>query len=290
MCKKLEVINLYKDSTVRSIRGVFSISDEDDLDQCWHHFHVGDSERVKSLEYFLSLFYEFSHNHLLKDKETFFELISEKSNLYYYLTIQDHVVSQSFASFVQNKQLDFISDEQTITIRIAYGQENNKAVADKKPIKMKPITIPTHDFICYDDLQELLILCEDMQDIMHGAKKHGFVEELYIRLRSCFSLFCLNLNSYGQLQKVITTLQEFSLLINSEKEGLLNLSADEVLLIEGFVFNIERWLKSLFIEGGVEVSFLDDSFAADLQTIKMMVSPLSQDHVEEEDLADIFDF
>ena len=289
------MINLFKDDTVSSIKQTFSIGGEADLDECWHYFHLYHDD-LEQLHYFLELFYKFSYHIILADEKHFFELIEEKSENYYYLTIFNKEVASSFALFLNNKEQQFLCDNEKITIRLEKTPISQEAVPSKdravlKRVKVDEILIPPFEFIDNEELSELFILCEDMQDVITNAKRYGFVDDLYIRIRSYVSLFCLSLNNYSELVRVAQILQSFSILINNEKEGFLNLNSDQILLIEGFIFNIERWLKVLFVEGGVEISFMDDSFDADFQTIKMSVSTLEQEeHVDEDALADIFDF
>lgn len=300
MKTKQKIINLYEDDEISSLKLVFSISNEDDLDQCWHHFHEDHDEASNGLNHFLPLFYKFTLKYTLTHTEHFFELIAEKSQDYYYLTIWNTLVAQAFEVCLDGHGVDFLSDEERITVRIEKTPIRiPKSIDSYVPVHQAETiqtvhrdktVLPKHDFVSYDDLEDLLIACEDMQDIMMSVRKHGFVENLYIRLRSCFSLFTLCLGAYPQLASVTSSIESFSALINNNQDAFTNSKSDEIVLIDGFIHNIERWLRMLFIEGGVEVSFMDNSLYADLETIKMFLSPQEDEQSAEEDLAAIFDF
>ena len=301
MRKKQKIINLFCESQISSVKQVFSISDEDDLDQCWHYFYQNHSDALL-LQDFVALFYEFSNRYIMSEENYFFELILETSEDAYFFTIWNKKASQALHTFLTGKGFDLSFEKKRLTVRVektsnkiseieANEIRNKKILASIKSDSEKTKNILAYDFLEEEDLQELLVLCEDMQDIIGISKKHGFVEALFIRLRACFSMFSLLLRSYPQLSKVTNAITGFSALINTNQERFSELSVDEILLFEGFVYNIERWLKALFIEGGVQLTFMDNSLNADLETISSVIAfNKDVDPCHDNDLEAIFDF
>jgi len=301
MRKRQKIINIFDDEMISSIKQVFSISDEDDLDQCWHYFHHHYQES-KGLQNFIALFYEFSNQFIMNTEKHFFDLILEKSKDDFLFTVWNKHVSEAFSNFLADKSLDFRFDSKRVSVRIkkaadkvsedkANDLRNNKILQSIKDESQKTKDIPVFDFLEADDLEELLVLCEDMQDIMEVSKRHGFIDALFIRLRSCFSLFSLSLRSYPQLSKITTAITGFSALINTNQERFAELSVEEIQLFEGFFYSIERWLKALFIEGGVQLGFMDNSLNADLETITSVIAYNKEiNPSEENDLDAIFNF
>lgn len=297
MRKSQKIINLFNEKNISSIKTVFSISNEEDLDQCWHYFQQHHDASTQSLDHFISLFYKFAYDYLAQSQEHFFELILESSEEHYYLTVWNKLVSKKLSDFLEDQELEYIFDHKKLSLRL----EKDISMVPETRVDLLPACkvqlqkdspyIPSFEFISTDDLNELLASCEDMEDIILLSKQHGCVERLFIRLRSCLTLFVLTLSSYNELEKVTRTVKSFSALINHNEEAFLSLSIDKILLIEGFIFNIEKWLKALFIEGGVSLDFMDDSLQSDFEMISLLI--LSDDSLatdEEENLEAIFDF
>jgi len=300
MRKTQKIINLFGEKEISSIKRVFSISDEEDLDQCWDYFHTKHSQS-QSLNHFMQRFYEFTHHYIMENDSYFFDLILEDSQEYYFLTVWNKKISKQLALFLEKEKLDFLFDKKRLTIRL-------ERIVDKvmdehtPPIKkilpkvstaeaQKTLEKNPYDFIATEEVEELLVLCEDMEDIIHIAKKNHFCEALFIRLRSCVSLFAFTLEKYQEIKSVSSIMRHFSALINTKKDRFLELSSDEILLIEGFNFNIQRWLNTLFIDGYSELNFMDDSLQADYEMIvQLLVSPKEPSDIVERDLSEIFDF
>ena len=66
------------------------------------------------------------------------------------------------------------------------------------------------------------------------------------------------------------------------------LNSDEFSLVYGFIGNIDRWINTLFIQGGADLHFMDNSMKADFETISQIIAPTADE--ENFDLDDIFDF
>lgn len=304
MRKQQKIINLFNDVHISSIKQVFSIANEDDLDQCWSYFNQNETYTNSDIEKFITVFYEYSNQQIIQFPETFFELILENAEDYYYFTIWNPAVAESFARFIDKQPCNYMSDDKKITIKLkrskvkpkivqtaAEDQKNQRLIAAINSKENATANIPAYTFILNDDLQELLTLCDDMQDLILSAQRHGFVDDLFIRFRSCFSLFALELRHYNELASVADTITNFSALINTHQDNFSSMSRDEILLIEGFINNITTWINTLFIKGGAELTFMDSSLQADYETISMLFAPQSDEcSIEEENLDDIFDF
>ena len=83
-------------------------------------------------------------------------------------------------------------------------------------------------------------------------------------------------------------MSEFSMMMNQNKEYFFKLNTDQIALIEGFVHNFERWLKVLFVHGGADISFMNRSMRADMETIHVMTHPTCE--LSSDNLDAIFDF
>ncbi len=108
-------------------------------------------------------------------------------------------------------------------------------------------------------------------------------------MRSIFSLFCLTLSYYKKISPIAITISNFSNLINGNEDRFIKLTKLELMLIDGFIENIDTWLQTLFIKGGANLYFMDNSLKADFETIQEMILP-QKNASEEISLDDVFDF
>lgn len=177
MRQSQKIINLYKDRSIRSIKHVISIGDEEDLNQFWHYFHSEVTNDYRLLYHFISL--------------------------------------------------------------------------------------------------------------MYREKKVGFDHDVLIRLRSCLSMFSVSLMNYQQVAHISNLSVEFSVLLNTHQHRFKEMLPEEFALIEGFIHNIDRWANTLFIAGGADLHFMDNSLKADLDMTKMLIEP---QEFSEMSIDDIFDF
>jgi len=302
MRTKRKTINLFDDTKVDNIKHVISISDEDDLNQCWDFLSTIDYESFDDVHALLTQFYNLALAYVLNKKTHFFEIILEQNKHYFYLTVWNKKTALLFKKYAKKTSLDFIYDDKLITIKLdktvyrkqmlKLKKQNDKRQKNliksvSKPKKAKPI--PAYTFIETDDLEELLKLSEDMQDFIISMKQNGINDSMFISIRSTFSMFCLILRYYNQISPMATTITHFSNLINQNHNKFILLDEDELALIDGFINNIDHWLQTLFIKGGADLHFMDNSIKADYDMISELIEPQKVEF-SEEDLDDVFNF
>lgn len=301
MRKKQKIINLYHDESIGSIKHVISIGNEEDLNQFWHYFHSEVINDYRLLYRFIGLMYRFTSKLFEKDKDLFFELIIEQTDEIFYFTVWNAIVSkyleEKFTEYEHG--FEYLIDTKRICIKL--GKErlleqgviyNNKQKNRRREIISSVqdkvyVLQPAYDFLHDEDKEEILNLCDDMSDIIYRAKKVGFDHDVLIRLRSCLSMFSLCLMNYKQVSHISNLSLEFSVLINMHEDKFKKMLVEEFALIEGYIHNIERWINSIFVTGGAELHFMDNSLKADLDMIKMLVVP---QEFTETSIDDIFDF
>ena len=299
MRKKQKIINLYEDRDISSIKQVFSIGTEEDLDQCWSYL-ADESGGSYDVHTFLSIFYEFSNKALSKEPQLFFELILERSESYFYFTIWNGDVAKKLSEHLTYEATHYLIKGERLSVRIdrkVSSVDKKSGIKEQQIIESVTSTdhatkdIPVYSFLEHEDLEDLLGLSDDMQEVMMVAKKHGFADELFVKFRSCLSLFSLTLRNYYELRDIATTITNLSALVNTHQQRFEILSEDELVLIEGFVLGVDRWLNTLFIKGGADLAFMDDSLQADLNMIEMLILPQEERVADDDDsLDDIFDF
>lgn len=297
MRRQQKIINLFDDRTIYAVKQVISIGNEEDLNQLWEHisiYHAG--LESQSYPFFVSL-YELSERFLQSIPGIFFEIIVEQSDDYYYFTVWN----KKFIPFVQHhwekRGIEHLSDTKKITVRLPKPSNDMKEATDMLRVTHLIETIRTpHHIVCLepytfieqDDLHELLELADDLNLLLCEAIHHSFTQDTLIKMRSLFSMISLILNHYQEVEDMALIISEFSMMVNQNKEDFLNLSSEQIVLIEGFSHNFERWLKVLFIQGGAEIGFMNRSMRADMETIRSMTQP--QLESSQIDLDAIFNF
>lgn len=297
MRRHQKIINLFDDKNVFAIKQVISIADEEDLNQLWEHittYHAGLESH--SYPFFVSL-YELSERFLTTFSDIFFEIIVEQSDTYFYFTVWNKVFIDFVREHWEKRGVEHLSDDKKITVRLQKPIQNIKESRDIQRIsKLIEHTDPNHPtttiepytFIAKEDLRELLELADDLNTHLYEAAQTSLTSDSLIRLRSYFSMISLTLNHYEEVEEMALIISEFSMMVNQNKEDFINLTNEQITLIEGFTRNFERWLKVLFVQGGAELGFMNNSMRADMETIRAMTHPTCE--LSSDDLDAIFDF
>lgn len=302
MRNQQKIINLYRDSSVCSIKHVISIGSEEDLNQFWHYFHSEVTKDYKFLYRFIGVLYAFTARLFEKNDALFFELIIEQNEECFYFTVWNTEVSEALNLLLggKSKAHEFRVDKKRITVKLdketslrqeaLYLEKQNGRVARlmaSVQSEEKGVQEP-YDFLDKEDQEEILDICAEMVDNIARAKKHGFSNDLFTRLRSSLSLFSLTLIPYTRIFFVSNLITEFSVLMNNNKAPFQQMPYEQIALIEGFVSNMERWAHTLFVLGGADLHFMDSSLRADLEMIKRLLEP--EEAEDEAALEAIFDF
>lgn len=302
MRKQQKIINLYRDSSVCSIKHVISIGSEEDLNQFWHYFHSEVTKEYKFLYRFIGVLYAFTARLFEKNEALFFELIIEQNEECFYFTVWNTEVSEALSLLLGGKSRahEFRVDKKRITVKLdkETSLRQEALYLEKQKGRVARLMASVHseeksvqepyDFLDKEDRNEIIKMCDDMVDMMYRAKKIGFQSDVYIRLRSYLSIFSLTLLPYSQISRVSELITEFSVLMNNNKLLFQQMPYEQIALVEGFVNNMERWAHTLFVLGGADLHFMDSSLNADLEMIKRLIEP---EEVEDEAaLEAIFDF
>lgn len=297
MRKQQKIINLFEDTSIYAIKEVVSIANEEDLNQLWEHITAHHThETSKSYPFFISL-YELSERFLVTYPELFFEIIVEQSDEFFYFTVWNREFCQFVGQHWEKRGIEHLSDGKKITAKLHKPIAHE--VVDHDTIRINHLLstlttpeitqlVPAYTFMDLEDLHELRELSEDLSEHLAQIQFSSLTNDAFIKMRSYFSLICVILNHYEQVEEMALIMSEFSMMINQNKEDFCTLSKEQVGLIEGFSHNFKRWLTVLFIQGGAQIGFMNNSMRADMETIRAITQPCS--HSSEEDLDAIFDF
>ncbi len=302
MRKQQKIINLYRDSSVYSIKHVISIANEEDLNQFWHYFHCEVTKDYKFLYRFIGILYAFTARLYEKNEALFFELIIEQNDTCFYFTIWNTEVSEALALLLEGKRKmhEFHVDKKRITVKLDketsirqdafYKDEQNSRVKRlMTSVKREQTSLmEPYDFLEKEDREEVLSICADMVKNMLRAKIHGFSKDLFTQLRSSLSLFSLTLIPYNRVFYISNLATEFSVLIYKNSVSFQRMSSEQISLIEGFVNNMECWAHTIFVLGGADLHFMDNSLKADLEMIRRLLEP--QESEDEMALDAVFDY
>lgn len=296
-----KIINLYEDKDLFSIKKVISINSEEDLNQFWDYLSNSSNPIHGLIHNFTTKFYNFALSYMSREDAEFFEIILEENEDCFYFTLWNKKIALLFENYLEKTSIEFLCQKSRISIKLTKEKFQDdleilhKQDKKREKILIKSVTKPDkvkrierYTFIGDDDLDELMNLNEDLQDLMYQTKRLGLNIEVFISLRSAFSLFCLTLRYYDEIGPMSTTITEFSNLMNTNTEKFISLNDLELELINGFISNIGTWLHTLFIDGGAHINFMNHSIESDLQTISMLIK--DEEIEEDTDIDDIFDF
>lgn len=302
MKNKPNIVNLFDDKNIFSIKYIISISKEEDLNQFWSFVTISKNETHELVYMFLTRFYNFALSYMIHKKAEYFQIVLEESEDFFYFNLLNKKISKLFKKYLQKTSLNFIYNDKEISIKLKklkYKEKIQKIEMKNKKREQNLIRSVTnantfkkrvepYNFITKEDLDYLLELSDDMQSLMIHSKKNGFTNNIFISLRSVISLFCLTLRYYDKISPIAVVITNFSNLINLNREKFIKLNEAELMLISGFISNIDYWLHTLFVNGGADLYFMDNSINADYLMIENLITP----KYDENDLSidDIFDF
>ncbi len=302
MRKKQKIINLFNDKDIYQIRHVISIACEEDVNLFWDFISASNNPTHDLIHAFITKFHNFALSYIRDNKKLYFEITLEESDGYFYFTLWNQKIARAFKFYIQNTPFEFLYDKKKISIKLSKLKclKNIETINLKNekreqylinsvinPEKNKRIEVYT--FLNQEDLEYLLKLNEDMQELAFQINKIGFNKNIFISLRSIFSLFCLTLSYYERISPIAITITNFSNLINGNAERFIELNKSELLLIDGFIENLDTWLQTLFINGGANLYFMDNSLKADYEMIQALIMP-KEETCYEISLDDIFNF
>lgn len=124
------------------------------------------------------------------------------------------------------------------------------------------------------DLKEITEFAEDLTNYFAESKYSGLSRNILIKISASVSLSSLILSFYSEIKWLSEIMTEFSILINEYKDKFLNLSLEQIELLEGFTHNFEVWIQQFLFNKHSDISYLNNSFRGDLDTIKLMLNPM----------------
>jgi hypothetical protein len=297
MRKQQKIINLFEDTSIYAIKEVVSISNDEDLNQLWEHITAHHThENSTSYPFFISL-YELSERFLATYPELFFEIIVEQNDEFFYFTVWNREFCQFVGQHWEKRGIEHVTNGKKITAKlhkpIICEQARNDEIRINhllSTLTTPEITqhVPAYTFMDLEDLHELKELSEDLSEHLTQIRYSSLTNDAFIKMRSYFSLISVILNHYEPVAQMALIMSEFSMMINQNKEDFCKLDEEQIGLIEGFAHNFKRWLTVLFIQGGAQIGFMNNSMRADMETIRAITQPYS--YSSEEDLDAIFDF
>jgi hypothetical protein len=171
-----------------------------------------------------------------------------------------------------------------------YSINKKKSSVENHFIEILPTHIAPYTFINNEDLVEMQDIIEKMQESRYENIYDLLTKEELLAYRTTFSYYSNYLKFYSQITIVSNVVAELSVLISLYCDKCLILGNDFRTLLQSFVNNLAYWQEKLFINGGEELTFLDDSFQADLEQIKISLELYDNVLEEENSLEDIFQF
>lgn len=267
---------------------VFKINSEKDVDDFWSYliFRLNLERNEKNYDRFARLYNFLNDNKNFLSPLKSINISLRESSEKYFLFIETSidVMINRFIKRLEALNFPYSYDKKVLSYAIEKRVPKETAGVKKSEAEKPGV----YDFISPNDLEEMRYCIEKMHD---GSYSKVYMEELsaYRETLSCYSGF---LQQYPQLGSINSSVAELCIILSLYSEESAEMGIDFRRLLQSFVNNIWYWQESLFVKGGEDLHFMDDSFRADLSQIKMTLK-LYDEVGEEEELAlleDIFDF
>lgn len=267
---------------------IFKISSQMDLDDFWSYFifRLNLEKNENTYDRFARLYNLLSANAALLSPSKYL-MISLKESCETYILYIETPVKAILEKFIQRLQvlgLSYVYEDKVLS----YSIDKNSPQDIKTEEKSEREVYGVYDFIAQSDLEEMAVCIGKMQD---GNYSRVYIEEIgsYYETLSHYSSF---LQLYPQLNTMNSYISELCMVLSLYGDRCSELGMDLKMLLQSFVNNIAYWQESLFVRGGEELHFMDESFKADLSQIKMSLGLYDELTAETSDecLEGIFDF
>jgi hypothetical protein len=308
--KSRKVINLFNDRSIQGFKVVFNINDEDDLTDFWSYFfdmQTTFSESRELIDDILKLIFEHASFILREHEGITFDIIVEQSDIAVYFTVWNLEFAERYLENTY-KEIHHLFNGARISYKVEKTECELPTSGIKKPILEEPtpkeIELPSqeeesttqedtdnvkiHTFIVEEDLSDIKDYGERLEEIAYYLKSKGLNRDTISTYSANISNIANTLEGYPEAAFMSTILKELAVSMNSKQDEILAFGDDIILLLEGFVFDFNRWFDVLFFAGGEPFTFLDATLETNLSTIKQFIDP--QEDEGDEELDDIFDF
>lgn len=148
-----------------------------------------------------------------------------------------------------------------------------------------------YSFLVPDDLDDISNAIERLLDNANIESPQLSIEEIHA-FRTAFSYISSILKFYSELIIVANVIAELSVILSLHHEAILREQATHRVFLYSVMTNLSQWFTTLFIKGGEELDYMNASFQADLDQIKMALNLYDDVYADNAscDLDDIFDF
>lgn len=265
----------------------FNIYSEKGLDDFWSYFifRLNLEKSEGTYDRFARLYNFLSDNKKLLSPVHYINISLKESCEEYVLFIETTIDSMINKFIKRLKILNFPYTYENEVLSYSIDKKSSQ-----KPLETskKIVDYSVYNFIDQDDLDEMNACIGKMRD---GNYNRVYFEEIST-YQNALSKYAGILRLYPQLNTINNYFAEIAMILSLYSDECIELGVEFKTMLQSFVNNIWYWQESLFVTGGEELHFMDDSFKADLSQIKMMLN-LYDELIEEESqcqLDDIFDF
>jgi len=275
--KERKHINLFEDQDIRCYKVVFNITNEEDLLQWWEYQLENSIEKYQDSITFIHALYRACYRIIEKHNLTF-DIIFEKSQEGVYWTIWSKKVFELLKSTCKEcKAAECRADEQRISFKISASTCPIRKPSKHIHIEKIPKTVSIYDFLEDDDKEALIEINSELIDELIYLENRGFSERSIDKLQKYLSEYTFILGAYQEIVHIKLSIEELSYFMNENRTTLIELDNSYVSLFEGLIMNLQRWFEALFINGATSIEEYKDSIAADVEIIKTMTIPSSDD-------------
>jgi len=279
-------------NSMYSYTTTFNITSEKDLDDLWSYciFRLNLEKYAYTYDRFARLYNFLNDSKKLLSTSKYINITLRESNEEYLLYI-DTTITEMIDEFMKRLNRLGFSYEYEKNI-LSYSIQKKETRTEEITNDIQTEIWDVYNFINQDDLDEMSECIEKMQYSNYDKVYIDLSIEEINAYRTTLSYYSTFLRHYPQLNAVSNPIAELSVILSLYSDECLRLGTDFRQLLKSFVNNIWYWQEKLFVNGGAELHFMDDSFVADLSQIKMALN-LYDENIEENSCClvdDIFDF
>jgi CheY-like chemotaxis protein len=289
----IDVINLF-DNNVYSRRISFLIFNQISLSDFWDY--LMQSQHNSSFVDVVRLLYGIGIWQLKLGYK--FYIFLEEGTDFWYFTITNanlldsktllQIIEKNYPNGIFNIAKDRVSFCISKTpMSLAISKSSDDGVQPLNTSIQKETKLQVFNFIDNEDLKEVLEINDKLRSLLLPVEISSLeleeVDQIADYLQKFGNILCV----YSEIYAVASAIKSLGIALQDNAQAFQKRSSNMAKLCQAFNYDLEIWLKTLFIQGASSIDFMDSSLISD---IDMIINILQQDNEKEIDFDAIFDF
>ena len=297
-----KVWNLYNDDSISSMKSVFNIYSQHDIEEFWLFYQEKCTLKSDEVTY-LVIKYLFDYTAKFLEQVDSFDIIIEHSNsekevtyITFWHQMHTEMLRDTYVDLKSHPYFNLKIDEEKVTFQIIKAevisemQELPDTVQkdNKTPFQIAPENVlRVYDFINNDDLITMQEINSELLNQMFYISSSQIDEDKLTTIIEELDSYIAMFSKYAELSDISNEVCSFRDVLEDNMLKIIeNTNADMNLFFEGIISNLKNWTDRSFVKGIEDINYYNASIHSDISMIKQFLQIDDVANFQDED--DIF--